>query len=48
MVIGVLNPEEIQKNIQWAIETEPLSEQELEAVLTLGETVSSKWAGRYS
>jgi predicted aldo/keto reductase-like oxidoreductase len=48
MVIGVFDAEEIRHNVQWAIETEAFSAPELEAVLALGETVSSKWGERYS
>ena len=48
MVIGVFDTEEIQKNVQMAIETEPLSGEELAAVLALGQRVSHGWAERYS
>ena len=48
MVIGVFDAEEIQRNVQIAIETEPFSEEELVAVLALGQKVSDGWADRYS
>jgi predicted aldo/keto reductase-like oxidoreductase len=48
MVIGVFDAEEIQKNVQLAIETERFSEEELVAVLALGQKVSDGWADRYS
>jgi predicted aldo/keto reductase-like oxidoreductase len=48
MVIGVFDSEEIQENIRIAIETEPLSDVELQAVLALGQKVSGGWAMRYS
>ncbi len=47
MVIGVFDTEEIQTNIRIAIETEPLSDEEMAAVLALGERVSQGWAERY-
>jgi len=48
MVIGAFDIEEIQKNIRIAIETEPFSDEELSAVLALGQKVSQGWAQRYS
>ncbi len=48
MVIGAFDADEIQKNIQIAIETEPFSDEELAAVLALGQKVSHGWAERYS
>ena len=48
MVIGVFDAEEITRNVQIAIETEPFSDKEMAAVLALGEKVSEGWAGRYS
>ena len=48
MVIGVFDAEEVRRNIKIAIETEPFSEEELAAVLALGESVASEWNGRYS
>ncbi len=48
MVIGVFDAEEIQRNVEMAIETERFSEEELVAVLALGQKVSDGWADRYS
>lgn len=47
MVIGVNFIEEAQKNIRWAIETQPFSDTELQAIIKMGETVAPMWAQRY-
>ena len=47
MVIGVNYLAEVERNIRWAIETVPFTAQEMDAVIKLGQTVSSKWARRY-
>jgi len=48
MVIGVFDADEVKENIRIAIETEPFSDEELRAVLALGQRVSDGWARRYS
>jgi predicted aldo/keto reductase-like oxidoreductase len=47
MVIGVNFLEEAQKNIRWAMETQPFSPTEMEAIIKMGETVAPMWAQRY-
>jgi len=47
MVIGVNHLEELEKNIRWAIETQPFSDAEMEAIVRMGETVAPMWAQRY-
>jgi predicted aldo/keto reductase-like oxidoreductase len=47
MVIGINFIEEMERNIRWAIETQPFSDQEMQAVIKMGETVAPMWARRY-
>lgn len=47
MVVGVNFMEELQRNIQWAIETAPFTQTEFDAIVKMGETVASRWARRY-
>jgi len=47
MVIGINFIEELERNIQWAIETQPFSPEEMDAVIRMGETVAPMWAQRY-
>jgi predicted aldo/keto reductase-like oxidoreductase len=47
MVIGVNYLAEVERNIRWAIDAVPFNAQEMDAVIKLGQTVSSKWARRY-
>ncbi|HKU38889.1 MAG TPA: aldo/keto reductase, partial [Polyangiales bacterium] len=47
MVIGINFLAELEKNIQWAIETQPFSAAEMEAIVKMGETVAPMWARRY-
>jgi uncharacterized protein len=47
MVIGINFIEELERNIQWAIETTPFSAEEMEAIVRMGETVAPMWAQRY-
>ena len=47
MVIGVNFLEEAMKNIRWAIETQPFSPTEMDAIIKMGETVAPMWAQRY-
>jgi uncharacterized protein len=47
MVIGVNFLEEAMQNIQWAIETEPFSETEMQAIIKMGEMVAPMWMQRY-
>ena len=35
------------KNIRWAIETQPFSPSEMDAIIKMGETVAPMWAQRY-
>ena len=47
MVIGINFIEELQQNIKWAIETQPFSDDEMNAIVKMGETVAPMWAQRY-
>ena len=47
MVIGINKMEELQRDIQWAIETTPFSDTEMDAIVKMGETVAPMWAQRY-
>src|SRR5262249_49548620 len=47
MVIGINFIEELEQNIKWAIETQPFSADEMDAIIKMGETVASMWAQRY-
>jgi predicted aldo/keto reductase-like oxidoreductase len=47
MVIGINTIEEIEKNIRWAIETQPFSDTEMQAIISMGETIAPMWAERY-
>jgi predicted aldo/keto reductase-like oxidoreductase len=47
MVIGINFIEELEQNIQWAIETQPFSDDEMAAIIKMGETMASTWADRY-
>jgi uncharacterized protein len=47
MVIGVNFLEEAMQNIQWAIETQPFSETEMQAIIKMGEAVAPMWMQRY-
>jgi predicted aldo/keto reductase-like oxidoreductase len=47
MVIGVNFIEEAMQNIQWAIETQPFSETEMQAIIKMGEMVAPMWMQRY-
>ena len=47
MVIGINKLEELQRDIQWAIETTPFSDTEMDAIVKMGETVAPMWAQRY-
>lgn len=47
MVIGINKIEEIEKNIRWAIETQPFSDTEMQAIIRMGETIAPTWAERY-
>jgi predicted aldo/keto reductase-like oxidoreductase len=47
MVIGVNFIAELQRNIEWAIETTPFSDTELDAIVKMGETMAPMWASRY-
>ena len=47
MVIGINFIEELQQNIQWAIETQPFSDEEMNAIVAMGETMVPTWSRRY-
>ena len=47
MVIGINYLAELEKNIKWAIETQPFSADEMAAIVKMGETVAPMWAKRY-
>jgi predicted aldo/keto reductase-like oxidoreductase len=47
MVIGINFIEELERNIQWAIETTPFSPDEMAAIIKMGETVAPTWMQRY-
>ena len=47
MVIGINFIEELQQNIQWAIETKPFDDAEMEAIIKMGETMVPMWQQRY-
>jgi predicted aldo/keto reductase-like oxidoreductase len=47
MVIGINFIEEVKQNIQWAIETQPFSDTEMQAIVKMGETVAPMWMQRY-
>ena len=47
MVIGINKLEELGRNIQWAMETSPFSDSEMEAIVKMGEAVAPMWAQRY-
>ena len=38
---------ELEKNIRWAIETQPFSDSELQTIIRMGETIAPTWAERY-
>jgi hypothetical protein len=37
----------LERNIKWAIETQPFSPTEMDAIIKMGETVAPMWARRY-
>lgn len=47
MVIGINDLDEVKRNIQWAIETQPFSDTEMQAIVKMGESVAPMWAQRY-
>jgi predicted aldo/keto reductase-like oxidoreductase len=47
MVIGINFIEELEQNIQWAIETQPFSDDEMAAIIKMGETMADTWKDRY-
>jgi predicted aldo/keto reductase-like oxidoreductase len=47
MVIGINFIEELEQNIQWAIETQPFSDDEMNAIVKMGETMVPTWSQRY-
>jgi predicted aldo/keto reductase-like oxidoreductase len=47
MVIGINFLSELERNIEWAIETQPFSPDEMDAIVKMGETVAPMWAKRY-
>lgn len=47
MVIGINFIEELQQNIKWAIETEPFSDDEMNAIIAMGEAMVPTWSRRY-
>jgi predicted aldo/keto reductase-like oxidoreductase len=47
MVIGINFIEELQQNIQWAIETQPFSDDEMNAIVKMGEAMVPTWSQRY-
>ncbi|HMI93683.1 MAG TPA: aldo/keto reductase, partial [Polyangiales bacterium] len=47
MVVGINFIAELERNIQWAIETIPFSDTELDAIVKMGETMAPMWASRY-
>jgi predicted aldo/keto reductase-like oxidoreductase len=47
MVIGVNHLEELERNIGWAIETQPFDATEMDAIVRMGEALAPSWAQRY-
>jgi aryl-alcohol dehydrogenase-like predicted oxidoreductase len=47
MVIGINYLAELERNIKWAIETQPFSPDEMAAIVKMGETVAPMWSRRY-
>ena len=47
MVIGVNHLEELERNIAWAIETQPFDATEMDAIVRMGEALAPTWAQRY-
>lgn len=47
MVIGVNFLEEAVQNIQWAIETQPFDDTQMQAIIKMGEMVAPMWSQRY-
>jgi hypothetical protein len=47
MVIGINFIEELERNIEWAIDTTPFSPEEMDAIVKMGEAVAPMWAQRY-
>jgi predicted aldo/keto reductase-like oxidoreductase len=47
MVIGINFIEELEQNMKWAMETEPFSDDEMAAIVKMGETMAETWKDRY-
>ncbi len=47
MVIGINHIEEIERNIRWAIETQPFDDAQMQAIIRMGEAVAPMWDRRY-
>ena len=45
--IGVNFIEELEQNIKWAIETQPFNDDEMNAIIKMGETMVPTWSQRY-